>query len=220
MDGKSSPKPEPITKEALLLVEGKDPLNFFGGLCKHLSLSQKLQIMNFGGVDELRKFLGGLTSASGFANVKSIGIIRDAERKSAPETAAPAAFQSVQGSLGHVKLAVPAEPEKPSCDGKPVIRVFILPGQDRPGMLETLLCETFADAPENCCIDDFFRCVEQCPDSDVRNPDKARVRAFLATKRDPYPSVGVAAREGYWNLGHEALEPARTFLQAVAAAAN
>jgi len=46
MDGKSSPKPEPITKEALLLVEGKDPLNFFGGLCKHLSLSQKLQIMN------------------------------------------------------------------------------------------------------------------------------------------------------------------------------
>ena len=214
MARQSSPKPEPITKEALLLVEGKDPLRFFEILCKHLGLSQQLQIMNFGGVNQLRGFLVGLPGASGFADVKSIGIIRDAE------TNATGAFQSVTASLGRAGLATPAKPEQLSWDGQPAVGILILPGQGRPGMLETLLCETFADAPENCCIDAFFKCVEQCPDSDVRNPDKARVRAFLATKRDPYPSVGVAAREGYWNLDHEALEPARTFLQAVAAAVN
>ena len=46
----SSPKPEPITKEALLLVEGKDSRNFFAAMCDHLSLSHKLQIINFGGI--------------------------------------------------------------------------------------------------------------------------------------------------------------------------
>ena len=90
----SAPKPERITKKAWLLVEGKDPLNFFGGLCNELSLSQKLQIMNFGGVKELRGFLIGLRGASGFADVKSIGIIRDAEEDSTR------AFQSVKSKLG------------------------------------------------------------------------------------------------------------------------
>jgi len=211
----SSPKPEAITNKALLLVEGKDPLRFFEVLCKHLALSQKLEIRNFGGVNELRLFLIGLSSASGFADVKSIGIIQDAERDST------AAFQSVQGSLRNASLAVPVQPEQFSCDGQPAVGVLILPGQARPGMLETFLCETFADGPEKSCIDAFFRCVQECcPDSDVHNPDKARARAFLATKRDSHPSVGIAARKGYWNLDHEALEPVRRFLKSVAAAAD
>ncbi|MCY4236131.1 MAG: hypothetical protein OXE74_07555, partial [Cyanobacteria bacterium MAG CAR2_bin_4] len=167
---KPDPKPEPITKEALLLVEGKDPLRFFEILCKHLGLSQQLQIMNFGGVNQLRGFLVGLPGASGFADVKSIGIIRDAE------TNATGAFQSVTASLEHAL-------EQRSWDGQPAVDILILPGQGRPGMLETLLCETFADAPENCCIDAFFKCVEQCPDSDVRNPEKPVCELFWQPNR-------------------------------------
>ena len=34
----SAPKPKPITKEALLLVEGNDSRNFFKAMCDHLSL--------------------------------------------------------------------------------------------------------------------------------------------------------------------------------------
>ena len=208
-------QPQPISKEALLLVEGKDPLNFFEALCKHLSLSQQLQIMNFGGVGELRRFLAGLCGRSGFRRVKRIGIIRDAEEDAA------AAFQSVQTSLEHAGLTVPNEPEQLSCDGQPAVGVLILPGQDKSGILETLLCETFVDAPECHCIDAFFRCVqEKCPGANIKNPDKARARAFLATKPDSYPSVGIAAKKGYWPLDHEVLEPARTFLKSVAAAAN
>ena len=208
-------QPQPINKEALLLVEGKDPLNFFEALCKHLSLSQQLQIMNFGGVGELRGFLVGLRGQSGFRNVKSIGMIRDAE------TGAAGAFQSVHTSLEHAGLTVPNEPEQVSRDGQPAVGVLILPGQDKSGMLETLLCETFVDGPERRCIDAFFRCVQkQCPGANIKNRDKARARAFLATKPDSYPSVDIAARKGYWPLDHEALEPARTFLKSVAAAAN
>lgn len=208
------PQPQPITKEALLLVEGKDPLNFFEALCNHLSLSRQLQIMNFGGVGELRGFLAGLRGRSGFRNVKSIGIIRDAEKDAA------AAFQSVQAGLRRIDLEVPNEPEQ--CSGtQPAVGIMILPGQGRKGMLETMLCETFVDGPECHCIDAFFRCVQkQCPGANIKNPDKARARAFLATKPDSYPSVGIAARKGYWPLDHEVLEPARTFLKSVAAAAN
>ena len=137
MAKESSPKPEPIAKKALLLVEGKDALNFFKVLCKHLALSQQLQIMNFGGVNQLRGFLLGLPGASGFADVKSIGIIRDAE------TNATGAFQSVTASLGRAGLATPAQPEQLSRDGQPAVGVLILPGHGQPGMLETLLGKTF-----------------------------------------------------------------------------
>ena len=210
------PQPQPITKEALLLVEGKDPRNFFDALSEHLSLSQQLEIINFGGVGELRSFLIGLRGQSGFRNVKRIGIIRDAEKD------ATGAFQSVQASLKRAGLATPKEPEQLSCDGgQRAVGILILPGQGKPGMLETLLCKTFTDAPECPCIDAFFRCVqEQCPAANIRKPDKARARAFLATKPDSYPSVGIAAKKGYWPLDHEVLEPVRTFLKSVAAAAH
>ena len=213
--GDRPPKPEPIDSEVLLLVEGKDSHNFFDALCKHLKLSDQLQIMNFGGVRELKEFLIGLRSASGFGDVKIMGIVRDAEQSSA------SAFQSVQESLKHAKLPVPVNPEQFSYDGQPAVGIMILPGQGQPGMLETLLCKTFADTPERHCIDAFFKCVqEQCPDSRVSNPEKARARVFLATKKKPHPSVGVAARIGYWHLGQEVLEPTRKFLQSLTAATD
>ena len=213
--GDRSPTPKPINQAVLLLVEGKDSLHFFGALCKHLGLSHKLQIMDFGGVSQFREFLVGLQGASGFADVKSMGIIRDAEAN--PD----GAFKSVQGSLRQAGLTVPTTPEQLSWDKQRAVGVLILPGQGRLGMLETLLCETFADAPERCCIDAFFGCVkEQCPEAEVRNSDKARARVFLATKPNSYPSVGVAAKKGYWELDHEALKPAREFLESVAAAAE
>ncbi|OOV36726.1 hypothetical protein BO98_00655 [Candidatus Synechococcus spongiarum LMB bulk10D] len=214
--GDRPPKPESITSEVLLLVEGKDSCNFFKHLWKkHLKLPDQLQMRSFSNVSELKEVLIGLRSASGFGDIKIMGIIRDAEQSSA------SAFQSVRESLKRAELPIPDQPEQLSCDGQPAVGIMILPGQDQPGMLETLLCKTFADKPERHCIDTFFKCVqEQCPDSRVSNPDKAHARVFLATKQKPHPSVGVAARIGYWDLGHEVLEPTRKFLQSLAAATD
>ena len=108
---------------------------------KSLSLSHQLQIKKFGGIDQLKSALLALPGASGFADVKSIGIIRDADADST------AAFQSVKANLRNAGLVAPEEPEKLSCDAQPAVGVLILPGQGEPGMLETLLCKTFADAP-------------------------------------------------------------------------
>ena len=196
----SSPKPEPITKEALLLVEGNGSRNFFAAMCDHFSLSHQLQIINFGGIKQLKGTLLGLRGASGFADVKSIGIIRDAE------TSSTGAFQSVKANLRNAGLVAPEKPEQLSWDGQPAVGVLILPGQDKPGMLETLLCRTFADAPEDCCIDAFFQCVEKSRQGRAaKRPDKARAQAFIATQPDPHVSVGVGARKkntGTWTIGH------------------
>ena len=201
------PEPQDIGKRIQLLVEGRDQFNFFEALAVHLQLSD-VQVQNFGGVSELRPFLRLLASAANFASISRLGIVRDAERNAAD------AFRSVKGSLQAAGLAAPGAPGQ-HADGEPAVSVLLLPGDNQPGMLETLLCDTFADNAEAGCIDAFFECAEALPHVLIDRPDKARAQAWLATKRDPHVSVGVAAHRGYWNLDHAALGPVRDFLTAL-----
>ena len=83
------PKPLQPMSAIQLLVEGKDQRNFFGALVEHLKI-EDVQIQDFGGVDDLRRFLGVMVKQSGFhGTVRMLGIVRDAE------TSARGAFQSV-----------------------------------------------------------------------------------------------------------------------------
>lgn len=192
-------------KSKILLVEGNDPRNFFEAFVRHLSIDN-IQIQNFGGITQLRDFLEGLVGATGFRVVESIGIVRDAE------TSAAGAFQSVQSSLKNAALPVPNRPERRT-DTSPAVTVLILPGNDQQGMLETLLCESFAGTPENDCIDAFFACVDALPNASIKRPEKARAHAYLTTKSDPHLSVGVAAKRNYWDLDHPIFDRVRDFLK-------
>lgn len=187
-----------------LLVEGNDPRNFFEALIKYLEC-RDVQIHNFGGIDELPAFLRGFTGATGYSSVTSLGIVRDAEGD------ANGAWQSVRSALENAKMPVPEHVGQRSV-GKPSINVFILPGHNQPGMLETLLNQTFANAPVDECIDTFFQCVEGISQKQIQRPDKARAHAYLATRPEPHVSVGVAAMKGYWNLAHSVFGPLRSFL--------
>ena len=205
------PRAEEIKSAIQLLVEGNDPRNFFEAFIKHLSLAN-IQIQNFGGVSELGGFLRALVNAPGFQTVQSLGIVRDAE------TSAGGAFQSVRSALRNAALPVPNSPAERT-DTSPAVTVLILPGDNRQGMLETLLCESFADDPVEECIDDFFKCVESLPDVSIERADKARARAYLTTKPNPHFSVGVAAKNDYWDLNHSVFSTVRNFLQTIAASA-
>ncbi len=197
-----------ITSSIQLLVEGNDQRNFFEAFIEHLVLDN-IQIQNFGGVNELRGFLLALVNAPGFrGTVQSVGIVRDAE------TSAQAAFQSVQSSLGNAGLPVPNQPER-RAGSSPAVTVLILPGDNSPGMLETLLNETFANTPVDDCINAFFDCVEDSSGVPIQRPHKARARAYLATKPEPHLSVGVAAKRDYWNLNHPIFKRVREFLTAL-----
>ena len=197
-----------IQQPKQLLVDGNDPLNFFKELMKHLNC-QDIQIQDYGGVDELPRFLRGFTGATGYSSVTSIGIVRDAE-----ENGEAAAWSSVQSALQHANMPVPQHIGQRSA-ADPHVTVLILPGDGNPGMLETVLNQTFADDPVNACINDFFECVERLPEKRIHIPDKARARAYMWTRERPHVSVGVAAQVGYWDFDHEAFAPLRSFLTAL-----
>ena len=211
--------PEKIERSIQLLVEGKDTRNFFKALVEHMALT-RVQVQNFGGVHELRSFLSAFVRAPDFTKVTSIGIVRDAERIATERPGggtennpAARAFQSVRDSLERVKLPAPRHPVEPAGE-HPAVRVFVLPGNNAPGMLETLLCKTFADDPVERCVETFLRCAEKSGNP-VEHPDKARAHAWLATRRLPHVSVGVAAQKGYWDFDHGVLDGVRRFLAAL-----
>ena len=204
------PKPAEIKSAVQLLVEGNDQRNFFEAFTNHLSITN-VQIQNFGGVSQLSDFLEGFVGATGFREtVRSLGIVRDAE------TSAGGAFQSVQSALRNAALPVPDSLAERT-DTNPAVTVLILPGDNRQGMLETLLCESFADTSVDHCIDDFFECVESLPDASIERSDKARAHAYLTTKPNPHFSVGVAAKNDYWDLNHSVFSTVRDFLRMIAA---
>ena len=109
---------------------------------------------------------------------------------------------------------VPNRSEK-RVDARPAVTVLILPGNNQQGMLETMLCESFADTPENDCINAFFDCVEALPNASIKRQEKARAHAYLTTKPDPHLSVGVAAKRDYWDLDHRVFGPVRDFLKSL-----
>ena len=199
------PQTQEIQAEIQLLVEGSDDRHFFQAFARRLSLDN-IQVRDFGGVGELRRFLSGFVASPGFGEVRSVGIVRDAE------ASAQSAFQSVQSSLRNAGLAVPDRPREPKGDS-PSVNVMILPDDRSSGMLETLLCETLVEDPVNGCVDAFFDCVRGLDSVDMRRPDKSRAHAYLSTKPEPQFSVGVAAQRGYWDLEHSALDGVRGFLR-------
>ena len=200
-------QPTRIEKTGQFLVEGNDLRNFFEAFADHLGLWDTLQIQDFGGVNDLRIFLKTFVKMPDFGAVRSIGIARDAEQDE------KAALQSVRSSLGNAELPMPTKVGVQSA-GSPTVRVLILPGGGKPGMLETLLCRTFGDQEMNRCIDEFFACANALPGVSICRcrSDKARARAYLTTTKNPHHSVGVAAKAGVWDLDHAAFNDVRAFL--------
>ena len=197
-----------IRRPRQLLVEGKDGEHWFEALIKHLPLD--IQVHNYGGVNELRSFLKGFAKGPRFHQVASLGIVQDSERRREED-----AFRSVADSLRATGLPVPRATGADGIAGDgPRVGVMILPGSGESGMLESLLKQSLAGDSVRPCIDAFMACSTQAG-MVIRRPEKAFVHAFLATRRDPHVSVGVAAQKGYWDFEHPAFEEIRRFLSAL-----
>ena len=202
------PVVNPVNRKTQLLVEGNDERNFFAAMLRHLNMDG-IQIQNFGGVNGLRNFLITFADLDDFLeSVESVGIVRDAE------ISAESAFRSVQGALRNANMDVPDAPGIKT-GGAPSISAFILPDNRSGGMLETLLCRTFADTPMEDCVESFFACVGGATDEPLHRPEKSRAHAYIATMSEPQVSVGVAAQRGYWNLDHPAFDDVKRFLQSL-----
>lgn len=101
-------KNEHIEKNHLILCEGRDEQVFLNKLMRYYENKSKeyeilnsIQVMNFGGNEQFKSQLPVIMMTSGFSDVKSLIVIRDAEKNGQN------AFQSVSSILKNNKLPIP-----------------------------------------------------------------------------------------------------------------
>lgn len=206
----TSSRQESIRKPKLLLVEGKEDRVVFRELCDHWGF-EDIQIMEMEGISNLHARLNVLVRDSGFQDLQALGIARDADDD------AQKAFQSVRTALSNCPPLRTVLPSKAGVRGagRPATAVFIVPDNTNPGNLETMLNTTKAGDPVDTCIDEFFDCLSQQAGINTTGGrlDKARAHARIAASSNPARSVGHSVRaSGVWDLDHESLVPAKTFL--------
>ena len=189
----------------VLVVEGKEEELFFGALIKHLGL-QGIQVMPIGGKKRLRRNLKALVLSPGFAEVTSLGVVRDANADPV------AAFQSVRDALQAANLPAPERPLVPVGESPQVV-VMILPEEDVAGMLEDLCLKSIVEDPAISCVEQYFECLRRERLSLPDNVSKAKVQVFLASRRRAGLRLGEAAQAGYWPWDVEAFQQVRAFLQ-------
>lgn len=205
--------PEAITQPRLLVTEGPDAYWFCVWAAKAYGLAG-VQVISFGGTAELRHKLELLQLITGYAQVESLAVIRDAE--SDPH----AAFQSMCSALEKAGLAVPKaafqlEP------GRPSIAVFLFPGPKgegiaaAPGALEDLCLASVDNEPVFRCIESFINCARQAGCT-VKRWHKARLHAYLAAN-DEFVGmkIGEAAKATAWDWQHPVLKPFEELLRAL-----
>jgi len=181
-----------IEQSHLLLVEGMDDANFFAALLKDLSL-EDIEIWPIGIGRSFKNNLKILGKLSGFARIKSIGVIRDADDNPS------AAFESVRNALNDNGLSAPNSYGSRST-GTPITSILILPdGMSSEGMLESLCLSAIKDDPVMSCIEGYFDCISGCGiDQREVVKDKAKVHVYLASQNEPDKRLGESAQANYW----------------------
>ena len=209
----ASSSQERISKPKLLLVEGREDLIVFRELCEYWGF-EDIQIIKMEGITNLRARLKVLVRDSGFQDLRTLGIARDADDD------ARRAFQSVRDALADIPSFGTALPTRAGVrsGSSPTTAVFIAPDNEDPGNLETMLNRTRAGDMIDGCIDEYFECLSKRAGFDRLGSrrDKARAHARIATSSNPARSVGHSVRaSGLWDLDHESLEPVKAFLSSL-----
>jgi len=119
-----------IEKDNLLLVEGRDEVNFFGAFLKYIGVHDDVQIIEVGGKDNFKNEFPALLLSPNFSAVRKYGIVRDAD-DSADNT-----FQSVIGMLSRHNQPVPKAPGEIISSDDITAGIFIMPGNSGTGSVE------------------------------------------------------------------------------------
>jgi hypothetical protein len=94
-------------------------------------------------------------------------------------------------------------------DNKIKVGIYIMPGNKNEGMLESLCLQIVEHEKEYKCIEEFFNCIPEKP----KNIAKAKVQAFLSTRKNFVHSLGLAAKKGYWDFEHANLRELKKFIK-------
>lgn len=210
--------PNIIHKKHLILCEGMDAWKF---LVRYLNspaleenpfFSENIEVLDFGGNEELAAYLTALKGIDGYSDVVSLLVIRDAELD------AQKAVCQVQSALRSNDLEVPAA-QGQWAEGTPKTCFLLFPAlgtEERTGTLEDL-CLTILDdmATETPLeeIDTFVKHLEQDRGLTFSHRHKTRLHTYFSVNnRFVSMKVGEAADAGAFNWSHPNLGPLKNCL--------
>lgn len=199
-----------ITSSKIILVEGKDEIEFLTALCNNESIDD-FQFIEIGGIDRFKDEFPAILNDRNFDDVTSLAIIRDADKSQ------QAAVQSLQHYLKKYSLPTPSN----HCEIKSIenlkVGIFVMPGNRDSGMLENLVLDSVADHPVKIEADRFIDQLKlKLSDKEFPlNEHKARLHAFLSGMRKFIPSIGIAAQKGYFNFDSVHFNELKIFLKSL-----
>jgi hypothetical protein len=199
-----------IKAEKLLLVEGNDDQGLFQKLIEGIGVDN-IQVHSMEGKDNFKTpNLQSVINSPGFRKVKSLGIVKDADE------CANNTFAGICTVLASLYLPVPEQPMK-IINGNLKIGVLIIPPNTATGEIEDLCLSSIKEYGEIRCIDDYFDCLKQelSPDKFPKNLSKAKIQAFLASREESVPHLGIAAQRGYFPFSHNIFDDIKIFLKSL-----
>jgi hypothetical protein len=199
--------PRELDMPKLLIGEGKDEVQIFGALLRHLGIDD-VRVEDYGGKTKLAGYLDVLRVRPGFADLQALGVTRDADANAVD------AFASVSNCLSQREFVAPASSGNVEA-GTPRVGIMILPDGQTPGMLEDVCLAALQADSSMRCIDEYFECVRA---ANGKHPDqiaKARVHAWLAVQDPPDMRLGFATQKGLIDFTKPSFEQLKAFLNAL-----
>lgn len=209
-----------IVKNYLLLCEGLDAVNFMIAYLNSDELKydsrfgEEIQVMDFGGINQLRAFIKQLKRYENYTNVKRIMVLRDAE------TNVQSAEDSIKTALRTNDLPVPTcSNQWERSSSMPSTAYALFPTCDVPlieGALEDLCWKILADDRADEYRRDIQKLVNQFKkryNSIISHEHKGRLHVYFSVKDDfVSKKIGEAANAKAFNWSHIALEPLKNLL--------
>lgn len=202
-----------IEKRKLLLAEGRDAAFFWVWACRIFRPQNDIQVLDFGGITELKIFLKTLSQVEHFDEVETLVIARDSE------TDAKTAVNSMQTALKTIGWPVPSDAFLYETNNNFKTALMILPGPKfTTGTLEDLCLEIVKDDPIMPCVNDYLECLKRKLSKDrLTVPHKRKLHTFLAGKDKDFVGVtiGQASYHNAWAPEHPVLRPFKDIIVAM-----
>ena len=213
-------KLDSIVKRYLILCEGIDTARFLAAYLESSALaddvrySNDIQVLNFGGINDLDRFIRNLKNMEYFDDVSRLLVIRDAE------TDVQKAVQSVWTAFRKNNLPVPDHCNEWKIEGEqPATALTLLPTCTKepvPGALEDLCWDILKHER----IDEFRTDVQNFISSSIdkyasvsTHEHKSRVHTFFSVNEKLISlKIGEAADAGAFDWYSDKLQPLRDLI--------
>jgi hypothetical protein len=189
------------------VVEGYSDLLFFAESLEKCEKHEQGYIQQIGGKSGLKAKLKALIGPGLLSTRAAIAFVFDADTDPA------AAKNSLETLLSRLNGQTVVDGRW--TDGKPKVGMFIVPGGNQLGEIETLVWDSWANDNQNAqqrrCVENYVECLRGSG-AQAHSSAKGLVGSLLAVRYDDDPRLGPGARRNVVDLGRPELLPLRTFL--------